>query len=80
MNITGNNYSTQMFGGSNIGNEFDLDFTHHFTKTLAWQAWGGYVWTGSGVDSYSATSTGGVPSTATHKDITALGTAVIFNF
>jgi hypothetical protein len=80
MNITGNNYSTQMFGGSNIGNEFDLDFTHHFTKTLAWQAWGGYVWTGSGVDSYSATSTGGVPSTATHKDITALGTAVIWNF
>jgi hypothetical protein len=80
MNITGNNYSTQMFGGSNIGNEFDLDFTHHFTKTLAWQAWGGYVWTGSGVESYTATPTGGVPSTATHKDITALGTAVIWNF
>lgn len=80
MNITGENYSTQIFGGSNIGNEFDLNFTHHFTKTLAWQAWGSYVWTGSGVDSYSATATGAVPDTATHKNVAALGTAVIFNF
>jgi hypothetical protein len=80
INETGNSYSTQLFGGSNIGNEFDLNFTHHFTKTLAWQAWGSYVWTGSGVDSYTATSNGSVPSTATHKDVAALGTAVIFNF
>ena len=80
LTVPGDSYSTSMFGGHHIGTEFDINFTHHFTKTLAWQAWGGYVWTGSGVDSYSATSTGGVPSTATHKDITALGTAVIWNF
>jgi len=73
--------ATQMFGGHHIGTEFDLNFTHHFTKTLAWQAWGGYVWTGSGVDSFGTPAPGeGVPSTATHKDITALGTAVIWNF
>ncbi|RZV39737.1 MAG: hypothetical protein EVJ48_03360 [Candidatus Acidulodesulfobacterium acidiphilum] len=81
LTVPGDSYSTSMFGGHHIGTEFDINFTHHFTKTLAWQAWGGYVWTGSGVDSYNnATSTGGVPSTATHKDITALGTAVIWNF
>ena len=70
----------QAFGGKTIGTEFDLNFTHHFTKTLAWQAWGAYVWTGSGVESYTPTATGGVPSYAAHKDITALGTAVIWNF
>ena len=43
------------FGGSNIGTEFDLNFTHHFTKTLAWQAWASYVWTGSGVESSTTT-------------------------
>lgn len=42
-----------LFGGSNIGTEFDLNFTHHFTKTLAWEAWGSYVATGSGVDSFN---------------------------
>ena len=80
MTEPGATYSTSMFAGHHIGTEFDVNFTHHFTKTLAWQAWGGYVWTGSGVDSYAPTDTGGVPSTATHKDITALGTAVIWNF
>ncbi len=40
-----------LFGGSNIGTEFDLNFTHHFTKTLTWQAWASYVWTGDGVES-----------------------------
>ena len=68
----------QVFGGHNIGTEFDLNFTHHFTKTLAWQAWGGYVWTGSGVESYTGLGNGF--EYATHKDITALGTAVIWNF
>jgi hypothetical protein len=99
---------TQVFGGSDIGTEFDLNFTHHFTKTLSWQAWGAYVWTGSGVDSTSssgsATSTcseyvpagetcsdvsGAVtyyngtfssPNNPTHKDIFALGSAIIWNF
>ncbi len=84
LTVPGDTYSTSEFAGHHIGTEFDVNFTHHFTKTLAWQAWGGYVWTGSGVDSYSANTTGpdlgGVPSTATHKDITALGTAVIWNF
>ena len=80
MTVPGAAYSTSMFGGHHIGTEFDVNFTHHFTKTLAWQAWGGYVWTGSGVDSYVPTATGGVPTTAAHKDITALGTAVIWNF
>ena len=42
---------TPEFGGSDIGTEFDLNFTHHFTKTLAWQAWGSYVATGAGVES-----------------------------
>ncbi len=46
----------QLFGGSNIGSEFDLNFTHHFTKTLAWQAWASYVWTGSGVESSTTES------------------------
>ena len=80
MTEPGASYSTSMFAGHHIGTEFDVNFTHHFTKTLAWQAWGGYVWTGSGVDSYVPTATGGVPTTAAHKDITALGTAVIWNF
>ena len=87
---------TQVFGGSDIGTEFDLNFTHHFTKTLAWQAWGAYVWTGSGVDSTSSsgsvtssTNSSGTtvysgtfssPINATHKDIFALGSAVIWNF
>ncbi len=85
MTEPGASYSTSMFAGHHIGTEFDVNFTHHFTKTLAWQAWGGYVWTGSGVESYSAIPAGdpgqgGVPTTAAHKDITALGTAVIWNF
>ena len=83
LTVPGTVGASQMFGGHHIGTEFDLNFTHHFTKTLAWQAWGGYVWTGSGVDSFTsaeATPGAGVPSTATHKDITALGTAVIWNF
>ena len=81
-----------VFGGSDIGTEFDLNFTHHFTKTLAWQAWGAYVWTGSGVEStmsntiaetstpnqYSGTFSS--PTNPTHKDIFALGSAVIWNF
>ena len=86
----------QVFGGSDIGTEFDLNFTHHFTKTLSWQAWGAYVWTGSGVDSTSSsgsvtssTNSSGTtvysgtfssPSNPTHKDIFALGSAVIWNF
>ncbi|MHB1679645.1 MAG: hypothetical protein ACYCTB_03940 [bacterium] len=78
--IPGETYSTSMFGGHNIGAEFDLNYTHHFTKTLAFQAWGAYVWTGNGVESFSATSTGGVPSDTTHKNVLALGSAVIWNF
>ena len=69
--------NAQEFGGSNIGTEFDLNFAHHFTKTLAWQAWGSYVATGSGVDSFTDAAT---LSTATHKNITALGTDVSWNF
>jgi hypothetical protein len=65
-------------GGHDIGTEFDLNFTHHFTKTLAWQAWGAYVWTGSGVD--ASTGLGNGFEHADHKDITALGSAVIWNF
>ena len=79
---------TDMFGGNDIGTEFDLNFTHHFTKTLAWQAWGAYVWTGSGVESATAPNTAWYGqnlgsanfANASHKDITALGTAVIWNF
>ncbi|MDA8273134.1 MAG: hypothetical protein M0Z72_05290 [Deltaproteobacteria bacterium] len=71
--------STTMFNGNTIGTEFDLNFTHHFTKTLAWQAWGAYVWTGSGVDSYTGAGTTGFANSS-HKDITAFGTAVIWNF
>ena len=79
---------SQVVGGHDIGSEFDLNFTHHFTKTLAWQAWGAYVWTGSGVESATTNSTDwNLPSqgsanftNASHKDITALGTAVIWNF
>ena len=69
--------NTPEFGGSDIGTEFDLNFTHHFTKTLAWQAWGSYVATGSGVESFTNSTT---LSTATHKNITALGTDVSWNF
>ncbi len=100
-----------MFGGSNIGTEFDLNFTHHFTKTLMFQAWGGYVWTGRGVESASTpapTYCGTAPTgpsciiditspkgtyaagyysptprsfaKATHKDIIALGSAIVWNF
>ena len=69
----------QVFGGSDIGTEFDLNFTHHFTKTLAWQAWGSYVWTGSGVE--SETNTGSNPfAGAETKDITALGSDISWNF
>ncbi len=64
---------TDVFGGHTIGTEFDLNFTHHFAKTLAWQAWGAYVWTGSGVESAPF-------ATAAHKNITALGSAIIWNF
>ena len=79
---------TDVFGGNDIGTEFDLNFTHHFTKTLAWQAWGAYVWTGSGVESatapqadWFAPNQGSANFTnASHKDITALGTAIIWNF
>jgi hypothetical protein len=78
--IAYNGNQIHAFAGDNIGTEFDLNFTHHFTKTLAWQAWGAYVWTGSGVDSFTPTATGGVPSYVAHKDITALGSAVIWNF
>ena len=80
----------QVFGGSDIGTEFDLNFTHHFTKTLAWQAWGSYVWTGAGVESENTTPItlgDGVNSTqftnfagAETKDITALGTDISWNF
>ena len=42
-----------MFGGADIGTEFDVNFTHHFTKTLAWEAWASYVATGAGVDSFN---------------------------
>ncbi|RZD14784.1 MAG: hypothetical protein EVJ47_00405 [Candidatus Acidulodesulfobacterium ferriphilum] len=87
---------TDMFGGNDIGTEFDLNFTHHFTKTLAWQAWGAYVWTGSGVESATTPAPNPVKqvpgnwfapnqgsnnfANASHKDITAIGTAIIWNF
>ncbi|MCL5673969.1 MAG: hypothetical protein M1407_05050 [Deltaproteobacteria bacterium] len=80
LTVPGDSYSTSMFAGHNIGTEFDLNYTHHFTKTLAFQAWGAYVWTGNGVDSFTATSTGGIPGTAAHKNVVALGSAVIWNF
>ena len=80
LTVPGDTYSTAMFGGHHIGTEFDLNFTHHFTKTVAWQAWGGYVWTGSGVDSFTPNTDGSVPNTTAHKDITALGSAIIWNF
>ena len=69
----------QVFGGSDIGTEFDLNFTHHFTKTLAWQAWGSYVWTGSGVESATYSSAGTFAGAET-KDITALGSDISWNF
>ena len=87
--------NTQVLGGANIGTEFDLNFTHHFTKTLAWQAWGSYVWTGSGVESENntpntlveptpfgklyATQWNGFSGQQT-KNITAVGTDVSWNF
>ncbi len=81
LTVPGTTGSTPMFGGHDIGTEFDLNYTHHFTKTLAFQAWGAYVWTGSGVDSFDNPGAGnGVPSSAAHKDILALGSAVIWNF
>jgi len=64
-----------MFGGSNIGTEFDLNFTHHFTKTLAFQAWGSYVWTGAGVESASYTTPQpyySVPSSSNNQNSTTL--------
>ncbi len=95
------NTTFPMFGGRDIGTEFDLNFTHHFTKTLAWQAWASYVWTGAGVESFNNIS-GGTCTVAgttiscggwtpsitananiynpTHKNVTALGTAIIWNF
>jgi len=69
---------TQVLGGRNIGTEFDLNFTHHFTKTLAWQAWGAYVWTGSGVESYTGSGNGF--QYAAHQNVTALGTDIMWNF
>ncbi len=72
--------STEMFGGHEIGTEFDLNVTHHFSKTLAWQAWGSYVWTGSGVNSFGPAAGISSESDAAHKDVTALGTAIIWNF
>jgi hypothetical protein len=79
-----------VFGGKSIGTEFDLNFTHHFSKTLAWQAWGGYVWTGSGVESMPTNSAyksaanplgfTGSFSGAVKKNIGVLGTDVIWNF
>ena len=87
--------NTQVLGGADIGTEFDLNFTHHFTKTLAWQAWGSYVWTGSGVESENNTPNTLVETTpfgnlyATQwngfsgqqtKNITAVGTDVSWNF
>jgi len=79
--------NTQVLGGTNIGTEFDLNFTHHFTKTLAFQAWGSYVWTGAGVESenntfnttYNATQWTGFSGQQT-KNITALGTDISWNF
>jgi hypothetical protein len=68
-----------VFGGSDIGTEFDLNFTHHFTKTLAFQAWGSYVWTGAGVESATYSSSGTFAGAET-KDITALGSDISWNF
>ena len=79
--VPGTNYSTQMFGDRNIGTEFDLDYTHQFTKTIAWQAWGSYVWTGNGVASIVDAPNGQPYSySMVHKDIFALGSDVSFSF
>ena len=88
--------NTRVLGGADIGTEFDLNFTHHFTKTLAWQAWGSYVWTGSGVESENNTPNTTVmtiPNMGTlyatqwngfsgqqTKNIAAIGTDVSWNF
>jgi len=77
--------STQVFGGSNIGTEADLNFTHHFTKTLAFQAWGSYVWTGAGVESENNTTNNNLTqwtgfSGQQTKNITAFGTDISWNF
>lgn len=64
----------ELFGGSNIGTEFDLNFTHHFTKTLAFQAWASYVWTGAGVESATSVTTptiGNLPPSMGSVPITA---------
>lgn len=85
------NGNAQLFGGSVIGTELDLNFTHHFTKTLSWEAWGSYVITGSGVESPVLTSTGHqLPTGAyiytasfdnsSHKNMAALGTDIEWNF
>ena len=87
LNINGTNY--QMFGGHTIGTEFDLNFTHKFSKTISWRAWASAVITGKGLDSFSypVQSTGetnpaptSVPVYAYHNKIYALGTAFVWAF
>ena len=87
LNINGTNY--QMFGGHNIGTEFDLNFTHKFSKTIRLKLWASTVITGKGLDSFSypVPSTGetnpaptSVPVYAYHNKIYALGTAFVWAF
>jgi hypothetical protein len=87
LNINGTNY--QMFGGHPIGTEFDLNFTHRFSKTITWRVWASTVITGSGLDSFSypIQSVGetnpaptSVPVYSYHKTIYALGTAFVWAF
>ena len=81
LTVPGTNYSTQMFGGSNIGNEFDLDFTHQFSKRVSLEAFGSYVWTGDGVDSIVDAPNGEPYSySMVHKNVFALGSEVSFSF
>ncbi len=84
-----------VFGGSTIGTEFDLNFTHNFTKTISWEAWASYVATGAGVESATPQNQSDPNLSyctyndgqscygfdhSTHKNIEALGTDISWNF
>ena len=89
-NIHVNGKYVPLFGGSNIGTEFDLDFVHVIKKGFFWKAWASYMFTGRGLETFYGPgnySSGCVTSastacldTATHKNIAAVGTAIVWNF
>ena len=87
LNLNGTNY--QMFGGHLIGLEFDLNFTHRFSKTMTWKMWASMVNTGNGLDSFSypVQSVGetnpaptSVPIYSYHQRMYALGTIFVWAF